>query len=204
MRIFIVCLCIALIRVSSSDAKDNGGSAAAPSFRDQLKDYKYEVPAGKNKKLEFPESNDPPYSGDSSDDGLRKIGKWWFSSLGDRCQLEQVAEGWQSFFLAFEPHVHYTVDTKNTDLLSIYVPSQPHPKGIPVAVVDSRIFALAPQTAKTFVPHSPQMQQAILQAMRSGKTMTVNWVNSDGARQEDRYPLTGFSDAYAELARRCP
>jgi hypothetical protein len=44
----------------------------------------------------------------------------------------------------------------------------------------------------------------MLQAMRAGKIMTVNWVNGEGARQEDRYPLTGFSEAYAELARRCP
>jgi hypothetical protein len=108
MRVFIVCLSITLMCNTSGAGKDNGGGAV-PSFRDQLKDYKYDLPAGKNKKLQFPETYDPPYTSDTGDDDLRKISKWWFSSLGDRCQLEQVAEGQQAFFLAFESHVHYTV-----------------------------------------------------------------------------------------------
>ena len=33
--------------------------------------------------------------------------------------------------------------------------------------------------------------------MRTGEIMTVKWMNSEGSRQEDRYPLTGFLNAYA-------
>ncbi len=33
--------------------------------------------------------------------------------------------------------------------------------------------------------------------------MTVKWVDGDGTRREDRYPLAGFSEAFAELLRSC-
>jgi hypothetical protein len=179
-----------------------------PHFRDNLKDYKYEIPGGKEKKkFECPETHDVHSYGTSNDHpgdvDSRKFGNWWLSHPGAMCQLQMVAEGWQTFFLAFEPHVTYTA-AENTDALSVYVPSQPHPKGFPVALVDSRTFLLSAKTAKTFVPSHPQTQKEMLQAMKSGKVMIVKWIDEDGTRREDRYSLSGFSLAHSELALRCP
>ena len=208
MRVFI-CLCIAAIGIAAAHAKDDKGwSAPTPHFPDKLKDYKFEIPGGKEKKkFAFPETYEvPSYETPSSYPGdldPRKFGNWWLSHPGDGCQLQMVAEGWQTIFLAFEPYVTYTA-AENTDALSVYVPSQPHSKGFPVAFVDSRTFLLSAKTAKTFVPPHPQTQQEMLQAMKAGKILIVKWIDEDGARREDRYSLSGFSEAYSELALRCP
>ena len=219
MRVILICLLMASIWASSSWAKDDkGGSAKAPSLPDYSKMYKpeewkkhkWEIPGGKEKKkFELPQDYEIPYADDIDvgEYGQKKFGHWWFSNSypGDRCDLQQVAEGWHTIFLAFEPYVTYKVIAATPDKLSFYVPSPPHPKGIPVAFVDSRSFTLAPQSAKTFVTPNSKAQKNMLQAMKSGKTMIVKWIDGDGTRRKDRYPLTGFSEAFTELSRRqCP
>jgi hypothetical protein len=212
MRVFLICLLTTLLWTTETRAKDDkGGGAPLPRLQDNWKNYKVEIPGAKEKKsFEFPETYELPNANDfgtTEEYGQKKFGKWWFSNSypGDKCHLRQTAEGWQTIFLAFEPYMTYYVVAKTPDVLSLYVPSQPHPKGTPVVFVDSRSFALAPQTAKTFVPPNPQAQRDMVQAMKSGKIMIVKWVDGDGARREDRYPLTGFAEAFAELSRRnCP
>jgi hypothetical protein len=115
--------------------------------------------------------------------------------------------GWHTILLPFEPHVDFKAGAAgpDTDLLTIYVPSRPHPKGPPVAFVDSQSFhlSLTTGTTKTFAPDLAT-QKKMLHAMKMGKLMLVKWTDADGARQEDRYPLGGFAEAYAEVARACP
>lgn len=221
MRVLLVCLLTASIWASSSWAKeDKGGSIWAPPLPDvskiykpdEWKNHKWEIPGAKEHKkkdFELPQDYEiPPIDTvDPQEYGPRKFGSWWFSSrdAGRNCDLQQVAEGWNTIFLAFEPYVTYMVPAATPNVLSFYVPSQPHPKGIPVAFVDSKSFSLAPQSAKTFVPPDAKAQNDMLQAMKLGKAMIVKWIDGDGARREDRYSLMGFSEAFAELSRRqCP
>lgn len=209
MRVFLISLLIMSIWTTAARAKDDKvWSPQAPTL-DNWKNYKVEIPGSKEyKKLDIPPTYDvPSYSDDIGEYGQQKFGKWWFSNIypGDKCQVEQAAEGWQTIFKAFEPSVQYMVAAKTHDVLSVYVPTQPHPKGLPVAFVDAKSFVMSTRTAKTFVPANPRAQKDMVQAMRAGKVMIVKWVDDEGQRREDRYPLTGFADAFDELARRnCP
>ena len=144
MRVILFCLLMASILASSSWAKDDkGGSAKAPSLPDYSKMYKpeewkkhkWEIPGGKEKKkFELPQDYEMPYTDDIDvgEYGQKKFGHWWFSNSypGDRCDLQQVAEGWHTIFLAFEPYVTYKVIAATPNKLSFYgaitAPSKGH------------------------------------------------------------------------------
>lgn len=205
MRSFIICLLIASGWASAANAKDDkGGLPPAPNFRDLLKDYKYEPPRDKrHDKIEIPQTYEMPDIG-SVEEPPSNFDKWWIGNTIYGCKLEQVAEGQRAFFLAFEPHATYWLTGDNANNITIYVPSTPHPKGAPVAQVDSWTFNLSPQSSKTFVPHNPQTRDDMLKAMQMGEVMIVKWVDGEGVRRQDRYLLKGFSQGLAEMPRQCP
>lgn len=100
-----------------------------------------------------------------------------------------------------EAYVLVTARDAQTDEVSV-TSGYPYEKDQVSVDIEGKAFPMFSDEETAWAPDDKQ-DKTLIAAMRKGKELIVKGTSSKGTTSEDTYSLTGFSNAYKDMKKRC-